>query len=102
MFDANAFFAIALLAIAGAYSLWQGWLRINKPSSELALMASPEMLTVMLVSVFQGEQKAAQKKAEMTAPERMRRSGQYYLAGGGLFLTGAILQIVLVIVSRVK
>jgi hypothetical protein len=68
--------------LGSAYSLWQAWLRLKTPNSRLLLFAAPEMGSILFIRVVRGTAAAARHRAGLMRPERVRRSGYYYLLGG--------------------
>ena len=51
-------------------------------------------IAISLVRMVQGEEAAIQKRNELMMPEKVRRSGIYYLIGGGGLLLAGFVQVV--------
>jgi hypothetical protein len=76
----------------GFYAFRLGWIRLRIPGS-----AAPNPIewgAITLARLVQGEAAAKRKKAELMKPDRIRRSGYYFLIGGSIFLVGGCLQLV--------
>lgn len=73
----------------GFYTIWRGWKLAKFPTQ--ATPIPTYRVAIWLISMIQGEEAAMSRKAELTKPERLRRSGYYALAAGcGLLIVGGL------------
>jgi len=76
----------------GLYAMWQGWLRLRAPNSDLVFLALPEMGALAYVRFTRGEAQANQLRSQLRRADRLRRSAYSYLiVGTGLVLVGCLL-----------
>jgi hypothetical protein len=89
MLNENLLFQALVMSIGGLYTLWQGWIRLRNPAGYSADLFEP--ITLTLSRLLQGEIKAAQVRAQLRQPDKVRRTGYYALVGGaGLLISGGL------------
>lgn len=94
-------FRAILLCVGGLYAVWQGWIRVRRPDGLSADLFEP--ITLVISRILQGEVKMLQVKAELHKPDKVRRTGYYFLVGGvGLFVAGCLNWFGLLIISAKK
>lgn len=84
-------FGALVICMMSMSAVYDGWRMVFQGKPILLL---PFQIGLFLSRLFEGDEKANQRKLAQTSPNRTKRNGMYALLGGGMLLVAGLFYLI--------